>query len=217
MKIEWLIAFYLFVSVSMIAFNFGFLAYERVRTKRFGTKTARMALMLDNEIERDAAFPTEAHKRMLERKMRSLAGMESFDLTMGHLQERDAAKSESYLRGIASVFDHLTYHFSKKDDLHRAYFAYVVKRWCRARPVGDTVEQALLRYVREGTFYTRQNALEALAQVGGVQALAEAISLLERDGDFHSPKLVTEAALAFRGDASALGAELEARSSRFGS
>ena len=30
----------------------------------------------------------------------------------------------------------------------------------RERPAGNTVEQALLRYVREGSFYARQNALE---------------------------------------------------------
>lgn len=216
MKIEWLIAFYLFISVMMIVFNFGYLAYEKVHARRFDVRTKRLAELLGDEIERNAAFPTEEHKRTLERAMRRMAGMESFDLTMGHLLREDPAKSERYLHGIATVFDHLTYHFAKKEDLHRAYFAYIVRRWYRERPASDTVEQALLRYVREGSFYARQNALEALAQVGSARALAEAIASLERDGDFHSPKLITEAALAFSGDAALLEAELEERIGRFG-
>lgn len=211
MKIEWLIALYLFVSVMMIVFNFGFLAYEKVHAKRFAKKTARIAVLLGEEIERNADFPTDEHKRTLERRMKQLSGMESFDLTMDHLQQLDVDKSERYLLGISSVFDHLTYHFAKKGDLHRAYFAYVLKRWYRQRPASDTVTQTLLRFVREGSFYARQNAFEALAQVGSAHAFADAIVLVERGGDFHHPKLVTETALAFAGDARELEAELKER------
>ena len=43
MKIEWLIAFYLFISVMMIVFNFGYLAYEKVHARRFDVRTKRLA------------------------------------------------------------------------------------------------------------------------------------------------------------------------------
>ena len=104
-KIEWLIAFYLFISVMMTVFNFGYLAYEKVHAKRFDARTKRFAVLLGQEIERNAEFPTEDHKRTLERAMRRMAGMESFDLTMGHLLREDPDKSERYLHGIATVFD----------------------------------------------------------------------------------------------------------------
>ena len=211
MRIEWLVAFYLFVSVAMILFNFVFLAYEKAREKRFVAKTKRLASDLSEEIERNADFPTEAHKRILERKLRKLSGMESFDLTMQRLQELDAEKSDRYLRGIATVFHRLTYYFAKKPDLKKAYFAYILKRWYRLRPASDTVTQTLLRFVREGSFYVRQNSLEALASVADACAFADAVELIERGDDFHHPKLVTEAALSFAGDADGLVAELTAR------
>ena len=44
MKIEWLIAFYLFISVMMTVFNFGYLAYEKVHAKRFDARTKRFAV-----------------------------------------------------------------------------------------------------------------------------------------------------------------------------
>ena len=204
MRIEWLVAFYLFVSVAMILFNFVFLAYEKARAKRFVTKTKRLASDLSEEIERNADFPTEAHKRILERKLRKLSGMESFDLTMQRLQELDPEKSDRYLRGIAAVFHRLTYYFAKKPDLKKAYFAYILKRWYRLRPASDTVTQTLLRFVREGSFYVRQNSLEALASVADACAFADAVELIERGDDFHHPKLVTEAALSFAGDADGL-------------
>ena len=53
---------------------------------------------------------------------------------------------------------------------------------------------------------------ERVAQSFG--ALAEAIATLERDGEFHSPKLITEAALAFAGEATELEAELKERVGR---
>lgn len=57
MKIEWLIAFYLFISVMMTVFNFGYLAYEKVHAKRFDARTKRFAVLLGQEIERNAEFP----------------------------------------------------------------------------------------------------------------------------------------------------------------
>ncbi len=57
MKIEWLIAFYLFISVMMIVFNFGYLAYEKLHAKRFDARTRRLAELLGHEIERNAASP----------------------------------------------------------------------------------------------------------------------------------------------------------------
>lgn len=211
MKIEWLIALYLFVSLMMIVFNFGYLAYEKLHARRFEKKTAHIAQLLGDEIERNADFPTDEHKRTLERRMKQMSGMESFDLTMARLEELDAEKSERYLQGISTVFDHLTYHFAKKSDLHRAYFAFVLKRWYRQRPASSTVTQALLRFVRDGSFYARQNAFEALAQVGSAHSFADAVVLVERGGDFHHPKLVTETALAFAGDARELEAEFKER------
>lgn len=200
MNVEYLVAFYMLVCVMMTAFNFGFLFYEKVHTKRFEKKMDRMAAGLAAEIERNADFPTEAHRRILERAMRFLSGMESFDLSMDKLRGLDAEKSEHYLRGISSVFEHLTYHFQRKDDLKCAYFAYIVGRWYRKRPCADVVKEALLHYVRERSFYARQNALQALSALGDAKALVDAAEALDREDSFHHPKLVTEAFLAFEGD-----------------
>lgn len=204
MSIEYLIAFYMLVCVMMTGFNFAFLFYEKVHTRRFEKKMARMAVELAEEIERNADFPTERHCRFLESRMRWLSGMEAFDLSMEKLSDLDSGKSEHYLRGISSVFEHSTYRFARKDDLKCAYFAYIVGRWYRKRPASDVVLEALLHYVRERSFYARQNALQALSALGDEKTMVDAALALDRADVFHHPKLLTEALLAFEGNRAAL-------------
>lgn len=92
MTVEYIIAFYMLVCVMMTVFNFGFLFYEKAHSKRFEKKMAKMAVSLSEEIERNADFPTEEHRRILERKMRRLSGMEAFDLSMEKLRDLDTEK-----------------------------------------------------------------------------------------------------------------------------
>lgn len=215
MKIEYLIFFYMTVSVLMGAFELCFLLYERIRDKAFDIRSKRMAEVLGREIEENADFPTDEHKRIIRKNMKHLAGLESFDLSMEQLQQTDAKKSERYLLGISSVFEYLIRYFSNKSDLHKAYFAYIIRCWYRQSPASKNVVTGLLKYVSEGSLYARQNALEALAQVGTAKALVEALVTLENYVDFHHPKLITETTMAFQGSTVELTQELERRFQEF--
>ena len=215
MKVEYLIFFYMAVSILMGAFEFVFLFYEQCRDRLFERKSKRMAAVLGREIEVNADFPTDEHKRSIRKKMRRLSGLESFDLSMEKLRQDDPEKSERYLLGVTGVFEYLVRYFSTKSDLHKAYFAYIVRRWYAPRPASDNMVSTLLRYVGEGSLYARQNSLEALAQIGTPKALVEALVMLENYVDFHHPKLVTETAMAFQGSTEELAAELERRFTEF--
>lgn len=215
MSVEYIIAFYMLVCVMMTAFNFVFLFYEKAHSKRFEKKMAKMAVSLSEEIERNADFPTEEHRRILERKMRRLSGMEAFDLSMEKLRVLDVEKSEHYLRGISSVFEHLTYEFTGRDDLKCAYFAYIVGRWYRKRPAADAIIEALFHYVRERSFYARQNALESLAVVADERTMIEAACAIDQSDSFHHPKLLTEALLSFQGNRGGLAQEAVKRFDEF--
>lgn len=215
MKIEYLIFFYMTVSILMGAFELCFLLYERLRDKAFEARSKRMSAVLGREIEENANFPTEEHRRIILKRMKRLAGLESFDLSMEQLQQNDPKKSEKYLLGISSVFECLIRYFANKSDLHKAYFAYIVRYWYRQSPASNNIVAGLLKYVSEGSLYARQNALEALAQVGTAKALVEALVILENYVDFHHPKLITETTMAFRGSTEELTAELERRFQEF--
>ena len=197
------------VSILMGVFEICFLFYERVRETLFDRKSKQMAIVLGEEITTNADFPTEEHRQSIYEMMKRLSGLESFDLTMDRLEQTDGEKSSRYLLGIAIVFDRLARFYSHKNDLHRAYFCYIVRRWYRLYPTSAEMLAMLAGCVQEGSLYARQNALEALARVGTAHSLVEGLISLETHVDFHHPKLITEIAMTFRGNTEELVRELE--------
>lgn len=215
MQVEWLIFFYIGVSVAMALFDLAFAAFESTRDRGFKRRTQRMAVMLGEEIERNADFPTPEHKRVLLRRMKRLSGMESFDLTMDKFIALDSAKAERYLLGISDVFEGLAAAYSQRKPLNQAYYAYVVRRWYRQRPASPHIVHEMLRYMEEGTVFLRQNALEAVASFGDAALMVRAVRILDEQGSFHHPKLITETILAFSGDRDVLADELASCLDRF--
>lgn len=203
MTATFLISFYGIVCVLMIVFNLCYLRWERVRTKRMDRRCERMGDELKREIARNLAFPSEDHRRMLERRLRRLTDLESFDLTMEQLAA-DPAASERYLNGIASIFDHLAPRFSGKNELRRAYFNSLVRRWYRARPAGGAIMDKLIADLSSHALSTRQNALEALVEVASPEQITQSLAVIDRAPVPHSTRLIAEALMAFPGDSELL-------------
>lgn len=210
-----IVGFYMGVSLLMVAFDLVFLLWEKVRNKRFAKRAERMALALGNEVARNLDFPTEEHRKMLERRLLRLPGMESFDVTMGRMRQTAPAESDRYLRGIASVFDRLAPRYAERRDLDRAYFADMVRKWYRSDELSAPMHAMLLAGAEGGSFYVRQNALEALAQVGSACDLAAAVGSVDQSAAPHHRRLVTETLLSFHGNAEELADQLIARMERF--
>ena len=211
MSVQLVIGFYAVISVMMIAFNLGYLEWERLRGWRLARRTAKMTAALQAEIARNLDFPTEEHRRYLERRLRSLAGMESFDRTMGSLAEKDEGASERYLRGISVVFERVIPHVPRRDPLRRAYVAALARRWYRERPAAAPVLRALQEDLRLTALYACQNAFEALVALGSPEDVARAMATLGEAGVAHSRRLVSETLLAYPGDPEELADVLLAR------
>ena len=208
MTATFLISFYGIVCILMIVFNLCYLRWERVRTKRMDRRCERMGDELKREIARNLAFPSEDHRRMLERRLRRLTDLESFDLTMEQLATADPAAFERYLGGISSIFDHLAPRFSGKNELRRAYFDSLVRRWYRARPAGSAVMDKLIADLSSHALSTRQNALEALVEVASPEQITQALNVIDRAPVLHSTRLIAEALMAFPGDSELLNDEI---------
>ena len=211
MNVQLVIGFYAVISLMMIVFNLSYLQWEKIRGWRLARRTARLTVALQDEIAKNLDFPTEEHCRWLERRLRSLAGMESFDRTMERVARQDAAVSERYLSGIAPVFERAVTHFSRREALKRAYVAALAKRWYRVRPASPSVIEALQSDLLLEALYARQNAFEALVALGSSDDIARATIALGGAGVAHSRRLVSETLLAYPGDADELADALLAR------
>lgn len=210
MQVEWLIFFYIGVSVAMAFFDLGFAAFEHTRDVLFKRETQRMALSLNEEIVLNAKFPTAKHKHRLTQRLKRLPALEAFDLTMQQFRGLDEENAEMYLLGIGDVFERLALFYQQKKPLNKAYYAYILKRWYRTRPASPAIVHTLMLFVEQGTVFLRQNAFEALAQLEDVDVVVRAIKLLDDNSAFHHPKLITETVLIFAGDKDALADALAA-------
>lgn len=211
MSVQLVIGFYAAISLMMIAFNLAYLQWEQLRGWRLARRTNKMTAALQDEIAKNLDFPTEEHRRYLERRLRLLAGMESFDRTMERLAGDDREVSERYLRGVAPVFDHVIPRCSRRDPLRRAYVAALARRWYRERPVDPAVLRALQEDLRLTALYARQNAFEALVALGAPEDIARALETLGEASVAHSRRLVSETLLAYPGDPNELADALLAR------
>lgn len=218
MRVELLILFYMAISLMMILFNGCYILVERLRARRFERLAARFEDELaacENRVAegRADAGPGPSHESLLAGLSR-LSGMEAFDATMGRIAadpDADPAVLDAYLKGVAPVFEQLSRHYDDRPYLERAFFAYLVRRWYRAKPAANSIIYCLQRDLMADSLYVRQNAFEAMAHVGEAPLLAHALEALDGRGEGHSPRLVTETLLASTCNQDILASALDAR------
>lgn len=211
MKIEWVIYFLMAVCICMIGFNLVFALWERLREKSSRARAELMGAQLVCSVRGSGEQGMREHLALLSKRLLRLSWLEAYDRALEGECERNPRQLEDYLIAAAPVFVMLLPAYRSKDDLHRAFFANMVEKWYRPRPAPAELVSALQSYTQAGSFYLRQNALEALAAVGGARDLAAAFVAMDRAQEFHHPKLLTEVALSFQGDANHLAVELVER------
>ena len=200
MSVQVIIGFYAIICLMMIIFNLSYLQIENIRNWYLSRQTMYLSKELQEEIARNLEFPTDEHRAMLRKKLRRLPGMESFDYTMEQLYKDSPKASEHYLNGISTVFEDLVPYFSKRDQLRRAYFAAITKRWYRARPCNPKLIDAFTGFINSHALYTRQNALEAIVEIGSPKDISRAVHVLDSIESEHSSRLVSETLLMYPGD-----------------
>ncbi|MGN0078337.1 MAG: HEAT repeat domain-containing protein [Coriobacteriales bacterium] len=211
MKIEWIIYFLMAVCICMIGFNLVFALWERLREKGDQRRAKHMSEHLLLSMRRSAEQGMSEHLAYLAKRLAHLSWMEAYDRALEEQRERNSRQLEDYLIAAAPVFVMLLPAYRSKDDLHRAFFANMVEKWYRPRPAPAELVTALQGYAQAGSFYLRQNALEALGAVASARDVAVAFAALDQAQEFHHPKLLTEVALSFKGDVNHLAVELVER------
>lgn len=208
MGVQYLVIFYMLVSIALTVFNFAAALSEGVRGRAGRRRERRLRKEMGELVSQGVSASSEAYRERLLARVRSLAGLEALDHALEELSERDGHSAERYLRDVAPVLERVAGLWERKGDLERAYLCYVLRRWYVARPADGRLLHELVLLARDGTFYVRQNSLEALAALGDAHALMEALRQVRSSGEYHHPKLLTETLLSFSGDAGQLAFEL---------
>ena len=194
------------VCLSMLGFNLFYALYLRAGDRRLGRRVA--ALRKRVEAQRRALLQGQPldgrHLAWMRRRLSRVNGLLAFDRLLDDLDD-GTALSQAYIRQLQPVFLYLATVYSKREDTQAAYFCHFLARHQLQRHMQmDQMQQVLLGFLRRGSLYCRVNALKALCAFGSPEALAEALAILglPQGAQLHE-KVISEALLAYTGDAEA--------------
>lgn len=208
MRIEWVIYFLMAVCLCMIGFNLVFALWERLREKTGRVRADYLCAQLAAAMGRCDAEGMGTHLQRLSRLLTRLSWLEAYDRALEQRRVQDRQQLETYLEAASPLYRMLLPAYKGKDDLRRAFFCNMVEKWYRCQPADPVLVATLISLAQRGSFFQRQNALEALGAVGSARDLAAAFVAMDQAQEFHHPKLLTEVALAFSGDVNHLAVEL---------
>lgn len=208
MNIQTMVFFYGAVCAAMILFNCACIYLFRRRARRADQTSKYLVERITAQLyvlESNGLLP-EREQAFLERRLRNVKGLMSFDLAMEELSVQNAEACATYIRAIHPVFLHLGYLYLKKETTQGVYLLHVMEKY---RMYGITTYDAqgelLLEYIKRPGIYCRSKALAVLCQTQRAERLADALSVLNAQTDAYFPeRLLVTLLLSFTGDSQEL-------------
>ena len=223
MGAEVLLYGYGLVCVSMLVFNLLYGLHLRSDDRRLERRADRFQSQVEKQLRwiRGASdgtsYPVQvSHLTWMRRRLSRISGLLAFDQLMEELDGRDEAY-ESYIRQLQPVFLYLATVYLRRENTQAAYYCYfLAKHRLRRHMDTDPFQQVVLSYLKKDSLYCKINALKALCSFGSPAILVDALETLGegQESQLHE-KVLTEALLAYTGDADALIGLLWDRLERF--
>lgn len=139
------------------------------------------------------------HLRNLEKKLVKIEELIYYVAALDSLNGHDTF--EIYLQNIFVTQQTLALKYAKKDSMSRAFFAYIISKYPSCN--GDEIRpimRILISYLDDSTIYCRENVLNALCALGNIQAVENALQILNDNHWFHHKKLLSDGLATFSGD-----------------
>ncbi len=214
MNVEMLIYAYLVICAAMIAFNITSAVVFEKDDKKILKRNDDFSNIILKQIE--IGEVDDSHKKYLRKKLRHINCLMAFDETLEGIFSEKPDEVRKYIEAISPVFVYLTFEYSKKNELQSAYFPYIIKKYKLFMGAKiSVVADMLTNMVKDSSLYCRENALQALYNIGDAESVVTALKLLDNSGYYHSPKMITDGLLEFTGDKSELDERLWAHFDEF--
>lgn len=207
MNVEMLIYAYLAICAAMIAFNIASTAVFKKKDEKILKRSDDFSDIILKQLEKGET--DDSHKKYLRKKLRHINYLMAFDETLEGLFTEKPDEVKKYIETISPVFVYLTFEYSKKNKLQAAYFPYIIKKYKLFMGAKiSVVVDMITNMVKDSSLYCRENALQALYNIGNAESVVTAFKLLDNSGYYHSPKMITDGLLSFTGDKSELDGKL---------
>lgn len=216
MNVEVLIYAYLAVCAAMIGFNIVCIFVFRHKDKKLDRRSRKYTEQICEIIQTDAKGVDERHRDTLRKTLRNPAGLMAFDQTLEKLYAEHPHEVAAYLSDIMPILAELEEVYRGKEVVEAAYFPYIIQKYKLFQGESiPAVTEMLLELVANSSLYCRENALQALYAVGSAQDVINGLTILDRSGHYHHPKLITDGLIKFSGSRRQLDEQLWAKLSLF--
>lgn len=203
-SIYFLLLLYTMLSVIVMLIILYYKNYLKHKTKRHQRNVKRWSTYLNQLVLEETSDQWIIAKRT-RKKLKATKHLMGFLIASQHyLKQADSettAKFHRYINANKACWVELGHVYAKKTLLHKAYFAYFCEELAMNYPEEyDEMTRHMLAYSQYHSVYCRENALKALYKFGNQTAIIDAFKILSQRKIKHSPKLITDGLLTFKGD-----------------
>ena len=212
-SVQVIIAYYMFISTTLLVFNMIHVAVKRGVDIRYQRKAeswfwdiSRQLSVLEADAGGEAALE---HQKKIKTKLKKTSEMMSYfsakqQVEMAHPPER----MTQYLRACHASFYYLAGVYARRKDMEKSYFAFVLSRFPPKTGEMDALEESMLHFLIGTSMYCRENALRTLYAFGGAPAVVRAYEMLAEHDIFHHEMMLVQGLMSFSGDKEELAAQL---------
>lgn len=201
---------YLFICIILLLYNILYIFYSNRGEKKYKESVMEWQKLIVRQITRlsEGKLVEQNHKKVMEKQLINVNQLISYVRALDTLREH-AEELEEYLRQNYIVIQSLAYHYSKKESMERAYFAFFISQNVpKDGKEYSPLMEILLSYLENSTIYCRENVLNALYALGNSQAVENALQIINDRKWFHHQKLLSDGLITFSGDREELAERL---------
>ena len=211
MFVQILIYVYLGICAGIILYNIVTILLSRRLAQRSFRDSIRLELAVERELDHLALTGevNEEHIRYMERRLRRVNNMVTFDKALERLRTRRPELVRAYLIALNGVTIALAEDYCRREEIEAAYFPYIIKKYRLLGGADDApLKEVLLELLNEPSIYCRENAMQALYTSGDAQIIVRALRIIDASSLYYNTKLLADGLLNFNGDETQLAEAL---------
>jgi len=213
-RIDIVIYFYLLACFIFMLFNYVYIIHAK---RKKSDKKHKMKQWM-NEIQDQFNWISELgalqpqHVRRLLRKLAKPETLIDYSNALDILKRKYPEAVTGYIGAGYDLYQKLAKKYKTKDRMERTYYASFISRFLPGASIQNDKNTLLLdtltSYLGDSDVYCRENTLRALYALGNLQAVENALQMINDRGWFHHCELISDGLASFTGDKEALAAVL---------
>lgn len=195
------------VCFSMIVFNIIYNIIMDAKDHKLREDIEKYDMIIKGVLDdiREGRKAPKKHYRRIEKLLSTTMGLMTFEAAVDRHLEFENEAAVEYLISMGPILIKTAKKYLKRENLQAAYFAYFIgDEKFNGHIPKDELQEILIEYAAKDSFYCRVNAMRALYAFGDAWAIADAVTICDRNDAFFHAKVLQDGLLTYRGDSDEL-------------